>query len=127
MRRGFRKVFGRKLSIGAPAVPFAKSQGSPSLRPELSSRPMLEDTVVRPEQDAPEPTLERALIDRIAMAPKDVAAYEELGDYYLKHGNLGDAKACYRQVLKFSPVHRMVKIKVRRLEKLLESERRERS
>jgi len=30
-----------------------------------------------------------------------------------------DAKDCYRQVLKLSPVQRMVKIKIRRLEKLL--------
>ncbi len=62
---------------------------------------------------------EENLIARIARDPKDFTAYEELGDHYLDIGNIKDAKECYRQVLKLSPVHRLVKIKIRRLEKLL--------
>ncbi len=62
---------------------------------------------------------EEELIDRIAKNPKDAPAYEELGDYYMEGGNLSDAKACYRQVIKLSPLNREVKEKVRRLERLL--------
>ncbi len=94
-----------------------------SEKKELSERPMVSETVARPEprkrvltQDS---AREESLIARIAKDPKDFTAYEELGDYYLETGNIKDAKECYRQVLKLSPVHRMVKIKIRRLEKLL--------
>ena len=62
---------------------------------------------------------EEDLIGRIANNPKDYEAYEALGDFYMESGNIKDAKECYRQVLKLSPVQRMVKIKIRRLEKLL--------
>lgn len=62
---------------------------------------------------------EEELIDRIAKNPKDAASYEELGDYYLATENLEDAKACYRQVIKLSPLNREVKDKVRKLERLL--------
>lgn len=62
---------------------------------------------------------EEELIDRIARNPKDAPAYEELGDFYMEGGNLSDAKACYRQVIKLSPLNREVKDKIRRLERLL--------
>ncbi len=62
---------------------------------------------------------EEELIDRIARNPKDAPAYEELGDYYMESENLSDAKACYRQVIKLSPLNREVKDKIRRLERLL--------
>ncbi len=62
---------------------------------------------------------EEELIDRIARNPKDALAYEQLGDFYMENGNLSDAKACYRQVIKLSPLNREVKEKVRRLERLL--------
>ena len=62
---------------------------------------------------------EEDLIDRIARNPKDAPAYEQLGDFYMEGGNLSDAKACYRQVIKLSPLNREVKEKVRRLERLL--------
>ncbi len=62
---------------------------------------------------------EEELIDRIARNPKDAPAYEQLGDFYMESGNLSDAKACYRQVIKLSPLNREVKEKVRRLERLL--------
>lgn len=62
---------------------------------------------------------EEELIDRIARNPKDAPAYEELGDFYMESNNLSDAKACYRQVIKLSPLNREVKDKVRRLERLL--------
>lgn len=62
---------------------------------------------------------EEELIDRIAKNPKDAASYEELGDHYLAGENLEDAKACYRQVIKLSPLNREVKDKVRKLERML--------
>lgn len=62
---------------------------------------------------------EEELIDRIAKNPKDAVSYEELGDYYLTNENLEDAKACYRQVIKLSPLNREVKDKIRKLERLL--------
>lgn len=86
-------------------------------------RPTISESMTHPElqkhvpkKDSPK---EEGLIGRIARDPKDFTAYEELGDYYLEMGNIKDAKECYRQVLKLSPVHRLVKIKIRRLEKLL--------
>lgn len=96
---------------------------SPEVKKELPARPMVSDAVARPEtrkSNISDGSLrEENLIARIARDPKDFTAYEELGDHYLETGNIKDAKECYRQVLKLSPVHRMVKIKIRRLEKLL--------
>lgn len=85
-------------------------------------RPMVSEIATHPEKKKrarPNAVREESLIGRIARDPKDFTAYEELGDYYLEMENIKDAKECYRQVLKLSPVHRMVKIKIRRLEKLL--------
>lgn len=97
-----------------------------SARLETSSvvpRPMVGEAVIRPEKTRKRLSSDRLreedLIARIATNPKDFVAYEGLGDYYLENGNIKDAKECYRQVLKLSPVQRMVKIKIRRLEKLL--------
>lgn len=81
--------------------------------PEASEE-MLADAVT------PKNQLEEILIERISMNPRDIEAYERLGDYYLEQDNLTDAKECYRQVLKLSPAYRLVKIKIRRLERLLE-------
>jgi hypothetical protein len=96
---------------------------SSEVRKELPSRPMVSEAVTHPETRRSNISdgglREEDLIARIARDPKDFTAYEELGDYYLETGNIKDAKECYRQVLKLSPVHRMVKIKIRRLEKLL--------
>ncbi|OGI30409.1 MAG: hypothetical protein A3G09_01180 [Candidatus Moranbacteria bacterium RIFCSPLOWO2_12_FULL_48_12] len=86
-------------------------------------RPMVSETVAHPEvvheRTPADISREENLIARVAVNPKDFTAYEGLGDYYLEIGNIKDAKECYRQVLKLSPVHRIVRIKIRRLEKLL--------
>ena len=86
-------------------------------------RPMVSEQVTRPEKTrrkvfATRP-VEEDLITRIATNPKDYTAYEALGDFYMNKGSIQDAKECYKQVLKLSPVQRMVKIKIRRLERLL--------
>ena len=88
------------------------------------SRPMVSETATHPERVQKKiikgnHLREEDYIARIAANPKDFAAYEGLGDYYLEIDNVKDAKECYRQVLKLSPVQRMVKIKIRRLEKIL--------
>jgi len=89
----------------------------------LVPRPTISASMTHPEKEKnalrKESSKEETLIGRIARDPKDFTAYEELGDHYLEMGNIKDAKECYRQVLKLSPVHRLVKIKIRRLEKLL--------
>ena len=89
---------------------------------EENVRPMVSETMAHPEKPRArtesDMRREEELIARIAGNPKDFAAYEGLGDHYLDIGNIRDAKECYRQVLKLSPAHRMVKIKIRRLEKL---------
>lgn len=86
-------------------------------------RPMVSETMTRPETVSERTqggtSREDGLITRIAIDPKDFSAYEGLGDYYLEIGNINDAKECYRQVLKLSPAHRIVRIKIRRLEKIL--------
>lgn len=105
------------------AAPLA--QPRPSEKPLVSSpsRPMVSERAMHPERVqkkvATRNGREEDFIARIAANPKDFTAYEGLGDYYLEAHNVKDAKECYRQVLKLSPVQRMVKIKIRRLEKIL--------
>jgi tetratricopeptide (TPR) repeat protein len=88
-----------------------------------AERPMVSETAAEPEvkkrHSTRDDSREADLIGSIAADPKNFIAYESLGDYYLEAGNVKDAKECYRQVLRLSPTHRMVKIKIRRLEKLL--------
>ncbi|MBP7811339.1 MAG: hypothetical protein KA054_00630 [Candidatus Moranbacteria bacterium] len=88
----------------------------------VSPRPMVNEQLVRPEKlkrKVSERPAEEELIARIATNPKDYTAYEALGDFYMERGSIQDAKECYKQVLKLSPVQRLVKIKIRRLERLL--------
>ncbi len=97
-----------------PSVPKIVPARTEEERPMVSTKATLPETKRQsgkvPEED---------LISRIATNPKDFEAYEALGDFYMDNGNIKDAKECYRQVLKLSPVQRMVKIKIRRLEKIL--------
>lgn len=120
----------RKETEDVLAVPIVRRERGASLREnptaekkEVVPRPMVSEVAVHPEKKKramhPNTVHEEDLIAKIARDPKDFTAYEALGDYYLEMENIKDAKECYRQVLKLSPVHRMVKIKIRRLEKLL--------
>lgn len=88
----------------------------------ISVRPMISEHVVHPEKPPKRKSvarpIEEEMIARIAINPKDYTAYEALGDFYMERGDVQDAKECYRQVLKLSPMQRMVKMKIRRLEKL---------
>ena len=101
-----------------------KKTATPKIVPARveEERPMVSEKVAIPETSAKRKVgkvPEEELISRIATNPKDFEAYEALGDFYMDNGNIKDAKECYRQVLKLSPVQRMVKIKIRRLEKIL--------
>lgn len=115
--------FGVERSLEYPIVRKERGVVNTSPKEEILPRPMVSEVATHPEKKKrvfrPNAVREEALIARIARDPKDFTAYEELGDYYLEMENIKDAKECYRQVLKLSPVHRMVKIKIRRLEKLL--------
>lgn len=62
---------------------------------------------------------EKILIDRIAANPKDVEAYERLGEYYFEIENWNYSKECFKQVVKLSPQNRNVRMKMRKLERIL--------
>lgn len=63
--------------------------------------------------------LEEVLIKRIAINPRDIEAYERLGDYYLEQLNLRDSLECYKQVSKLSPTHFKARSKIRKIERML--------
>lgn len=104
------------LSVSSFALPVAEA------RPMVSERAVIPETKPN-KMTAHDIKEEERLIKKIAANPKNVSAYEALGDYYLEHGDVTDAKSCYRQVLKLSPIHRMVKVKIRKLERLMETEK----
>jgi tetratricopeptide (TPR) repeat protein len=106
--------------VAAKSLPASGMVATESI--EREERPMVSAKVAVPEarkKSGKGGSSEEDMIGRIATNPKDFEAYEALGDFYMESGNIKDAKECYRQVLKLSPVQRMVKIKIRRLEKLL--------
>lgn len=88
-----------------------------------SRQAMVSAKVTRPEKKAvltkAKNKLEDALIKRIAVNPRDIEAYERLGDYYIEQNNLADALECYRQVLRLSPVHHKAKMKIRKIERVM--------
>ena len=63
--------------------------------------------------------LEEALIRRVAINPRDIEAYERLGDYYMESENFRDSHECFKQVLILSPSHYKAKIRIRKIEKLI--------
>ncbi len=71
---------------------------------------MVSKEVVYPEKEKEE--LENVLIERIAADPRDIEAYERLGDYYVSRKNEKDARECYRQVLRLNPRSVSVKKKL---------------
>lgn len=85
-------------------------------------RPMIKEAVTRPHSHIlkkEKNQMEEALIKRIAINPKDIEAYERLGDYYLESANMQDSLECFRQVLRLSPSHHKARLRIRRLEKAL--------
>jgi len=92
---------------------------------DISNRPMVSRKAAQPEdfrgRSIIKDKLEETLIERISINPRDLEAYERLGDYYIERQNFKDALECYRQVLKLSPVNYKARVKIRKLEKFLNS------
>lgn len=87
---------------------------------EKEVRPMISREVVHPDSKAElKNEFEKALIERIALNPHDVEAYERLGDYYIEVENFNDALSCFEQVLRLSSINRRAKIKIKRLQKIV--------
>lgn len=100
---------------------FFKRTRKVDIEPErkVNIAPMVSRTVVQPESKNQKNMLEDILIERIAINPRDVEAYERLGDYYIEVNNLNDSMECFRQVLKLSPANRKAKSSLRKIEKIL--------
>lgn len=81
--------------------------------------PIISKEMVTPSKIEIKDRLEKLLIERIALNPKDLEAYERLGEYYFEIGNYEYAKECFKQVLKLDPKNSNVKYKMRKLERLL--------
>ena len=89
---------------------------------QSTARQMVRDTIARPQRSSlrnEKSQLEEVLIKRIAINPKDIEAYERLGDYYLESMNYQDSLECFKQVLRLSPVHNKAKLRIRRLERMI--------
>jgi uncharacterized membrane protein len=85
-------------------------------------RPFVSDHVVVPKRRRETKSrLEELLIERIAANPKDIEAYERLGEYYLEVKNLEHSKECFKQVLRLNPTNKNARYKIRKLEKILGS------
>lgn len=83
-------------------------------------RPLVRETMVHPQARIKEKNqLEELLIKRIAINPRDIEAYERLGDYYLECGNHNDSLECFKQVLTLSPAHHKARLRIRKLANLL--------
>jgi thioredoxin-like negative regulator of GroEL len=84
---------------------------------------LIKPTIVHPDirqtKMVAKSQLEDALIKRIAVNPRDIEAYERLGDYYMETSNQKDALECFKQVLKLNPQHHKAKLRVRRIEKAM--------
>lgn len=109
------------------AAPFHFKDEAPVIarrsRARMESYSMVSERVTKPERKAVvtkvKNKLEDTLIKRIAINPRDIEAYERLGDYYIEQDNLTDALECYRQVLRLSPVHHKAKIKISKIERVI--------
>jgi tetratricopeptide (TPR) repeat protein len=91
---------------------------------DMEQKPLVKKDIVRPDSAqtrmVAKNQLEDALIKRIAVNPRDIEAYERLGDYYFETGNSKDALECFRQVLRLNPSHHKAKFRIRRIEKMMQ-------
>lgn len=95
-----------------------KSETFSEAKKEKIVPPMVSEKAVHPEpEENVKSEYENSLIERIAMNPRDIEAYERLGDYYVEQGNPTDAVECFKQVVKLSPGNRKAKLAVRKLDK----------
>lgn len=97
---------------------------APLMNEELEEKkvikPIISEKIVKPRiQIEIKSRLEELLIERVASNPRDIEAYERLGEYYMEMESFEFAKECFKQILKLNPANRNAKYKIRRLENLL--------
>jgi tetratricopeptide (TPR) repeat protein len=103
--------------ISKNITPEIRSRFRQALRPMVREVAVVADT--KQAQAKTKGQLEEVLIKRIAMNPKDIEAYERLGDYYMESGSYQDSIECFKQVLRLSPTHTKARTRIRRLEKMI--------
>ncbi|MDO9230969.1 MAG: tetratricopeptide repeat protein [bacterium] len=92
---------------------------------EIEKSEVLENTKIEEKEEESESKiekkdiLEKILVERIATNPKDIEAYERLGEYYFEIENWNYAKECFKQVLKLNPRNIGIRSKMRKLERML--------
>jgi hypothetical protein len=92
----------------------------PPVAEEEIVEPMISRNIIRPDaMNEAKSKFEEILVERIASNPRDMEAYERLGEYYLEREAYEDARECFIQVTKLSPGHYKAKLKLRRLEKII--------
>jgi len=110
---------GKKKYLAGPGASVSQD-GLETDREERIIRPTVSDRVVTPKvRMEMKDRLEDLLIERIAANPKDIEAYERLGEYYMEIDSMNDAKECFKQVLKLDPKNRNVRYRMRRLETMM--------
>ncbi len=62
---------------------------------------------------------EAHFIQTVERDPKNVEAYERLGDFYMERQNFEDARECYKYVLRLDPKHRRAQEAMRNLDRVL--------
>lgn len=109
------------IPTAKPVIPETlRRMTVPKIVEEVKVAPMVSKRVVQPEAKRKNKSqLEEALIERIALNPRDIEAYERLGDYYIEEKNNEDALECFRQVLKLSPGSHKARLRLKKLEKMV--------
>lgn len=74
-----------------------------------------ESTTADVYQDAQESTL----VHIVEENPKNVHAYENLGDYYMERQKFEHARECYKYVLRLDPRHKRAQDAMRKLDRVL--------
>lgn len=87
---------------------------------EKKVKAIISDKIVKPKSKAEiKDRLEEILIERIAVNPRDIEAYERLGEYYMDIKSYDFAKECFKQIVKLDSGNRNAKYKMKRLESIL--------
>lgn len=97
----------------------SSEKNMPVTEEEKIIKPIISEKIVKPRKHEIRDRLEELLVERIAVNPKDIEAYERLGQYYMEIKSHEDAKECFKQVIKLDPGNRNAKYKLKRLESLL--------
>jgi len=94
--------------------------GKALITKEKNIKPIISERIVSPRPRTEiKDRLEELLIERIAVNPKDIEAYERLGEYYMEIKSYTDAKECFKQVIKLNPTSNNARYRLKRLERLL--------